>query len=484
MEFDLCIRGGRIVTSEGVFRADVGVRDGRVVALAETLAGTATETVDATGLLVLPGGVDSHVHIDQPSNGPTEMCDDFDTASASAAAGGTTSVICFVWQTPGASLAQIAADYAERAKASRVDYAFHLTITDPTPEVLDIELPALVAAGNTSVKVFMTYTGVGLKDGQLLHVLEAARNARALVCVHAENHALIEFLTEKLIAGGMSAPKYFSLAKPMLAEREAVFRIITFSEALDVPIHIFHVSGAESAAEIERAQARGVKVTAETCPHYLTFTANDLDRPGFEGAKYIFGPPARTTADQEALWTYLKRGVISVISSDHSPSRYDDPKGKKVGGENAPFSMVPNGIPGLAARLPVLYSEGVAKGRISLEMFVDLVSTRPAKMFGLFPKKGTVAVGSDADLVLWDPAKLSVLTTADMHHGSDYTPYEGMQVTGRPLVTWLRGRRVFTDGKPVGSAGGGLHMARSGRLTGGLADRPWSRHPTLADKGN
>lgn len=466
MNFDLCIRGGEIVTSDGVFRSDVGIRDGRIVALAEDLDGTATETVDAGGLLVMPGGVDSHVHIDQPSNGPTEMCDDFDTASASAVAGGTTTVICFVWQTPGASLAEIAADYAERAKASRVDYAFHLTVTDPTPEVLDVELPALVEAGNTSVKVFMTYTGVGLKDGQLLHVLDAARKARALVCVHAENHALIEFLTEKLISEGHSSPKYFPASKPMLAEREAVFRIITFSEALDVPIHIFHVSGAESAAEIERAQARGVKVTAETCPHYLTFTAKDLDRPGFEGAKYIFGPPARTTADQEALWTYLKRGVISVISSDHSPSRYDDPKGKKVGGENGPFSTVPNGIPGLAARLPVFFSEGVAKGRISPEMFVDLVSTRPAKMFGLFPRKGTIAVGSDADLVLWDPEKKSVLTTADMHHGSDYTPYEGMEIKGGPLKTWLRGQCVFTDGKPVSATGGGKHLPRPRQSAG------------------
>ena len=475
MTYDLCIRGGQIVTSEGVFRADVGVRDGRIVAIAEGLDGTTSETVDATGLLVLPGGVDSHVHIDQPSNGPTEMCDDFDSASASAVAGGTTSVICFVWQTPGASLAEIAADYAERAKASRVDYAFHLTITDPTPEVLEVELPALVAAGNSSVKVFMTYTGVGLKDGQLLDVLEAARRSRALVCVHAENHALIEFLTEKLIEGGLSSPKYFPLAKPMLAEREAVHRIITFSEALDVPIHIFHVSGAESAAEIERAQARGVKVTAETCPHYLTFTSDDLDRPGFEGAKYVFGPPARTLADQDALWSYLKRGVISVISSDHSPSRYDDPKGKKVGGENAPFSMIPNGIPGLAARLPVFYSEGVAKGRISVEMFVDLVSTRPAKMFGLFPKKGTIAVGSDADLVLWDPEMLRVLTTAGMHHGSDYTPYEGMQVKGSPLMTFLRGRCVYNAGEPVGLSGGGLHLPRPRHTAPLLDERAWSR---------
>lgn len=459
-ELDLLIKGGTAAIGLDVVRSDVGVKDGVVAALGANLDLSAKEVVDAAGLLVLPGGVDSHVHIDQPSGSAAEMCDTFETASASAAAGGTTSVICFVWQSQGESLAAIAADYSERAKASRIDYAFHLTITDPTETVVEKELPALVAAGNRSIKIFMTYKGVGLDDRQILRVLDAARRNKALVCVHAENNALIEYMTEKLLKAGLTRPKYFPWSKPIVAEREAVQRIIAFSEALDVPIEIFHVSGKEPAAEIERAQKRGLRIWAETCPHYLTIVADDLDKPGFEGAKLIFGPPARTHADQQSLWDYIRRGVISIVSSDHSPSRFDDPKGKKVAGESAPFSVVPNGVPGLAARMPVLFSEGVSKGRISVEKFVDLVSTAPAKLFGLYPRKGTIAIGSDADFVLWDPNRKVSLTTAMMHHGSDYTPWEGFEVTGYPVATYLRGRAIFREGVLLGGEGG-LHLARA-----------------------
>ena len=245
------------------------------------------------------------------------------------------------WQSRGQSIVQVVADYLVRARKSIVDYAFHLTITDPTETILDEELPALVAAGNRSIKIFMTYKGLGLSDRQILNVLDAARRYKALVCVHAENDALIEYMTEKLLKAGLTRPKYFPWAKPIVAEREAVHRIIALSEALDVPIEVFHVSGEESAAEIERAQRRGLKVWAETCPQYLTLLADDLDQPGFEGAKFIFGPPARTIADQEALWNYIRRGVISVISSDHSAIRFNSRKGKKIGGDDAPLLQCP-----------------------------------------------------------------------------------------------------------------------------------------------
>lgn len=459
-ELDLLVRSGKVVAGGDVTVSDIGIKDGRIVVLGRDLGLSAKEVVDAAGLIVTPGGVDTHVHIDQPSGSAAEMCDDFESASASAAAGGTTTVVSFAWQSPGESLAEIAVGYYEKAKASRVDYAFHLTITDPTEAVLEKELPALVAAGNRSIKIFMTYKGVGLDDAQILRVLDAARRNKALVCVHAEHHALIEYMTRKLVDAGLTAPKYFPWSKPIVAEREAVQRIIALAEALDVPIEIFHVSGAEPAAEIERAQARGLKVWAETCPHYLTLTTHDLDKPGFEGAKFIFGPPARTKADQEALWDYLRRGVISIISSDHSPSKYDDPRGKKIAGENAPFSAVPNGVPGLAARLPVMFSEGVSSGRIGLAKFVDLVSTAPAKLFGLYPQKGTIAVGSDADLVLWDPEKRVTLTNELMYHAGDYTPYEGKTVIGYPIATYLRGKAIFNDGALVGDARGGRHLAR------------------------
>jgi dihydropyrimidinase len=457
-EFDLVIRGGNIVTGSDQFAADIGVKDGRVIALGK-LGHSAERVVDACGMLVMPGGVDNHVHLDQPAPG-VEMCDDFDTGTASAAAGGTTTIISFSWQEKGQSLAAITAEYHQKAKKARVDYAFHLTITDPTPTVLTEELPHLIAEGSRSVKIFMTYDGVRLNDAEVIRVLAEARRNGALVCVHAEHHDLLMWITEQLVEAGLTAPKYHAWGKPMVVEREAVNRIVAFAEALDVPIQVFHVSGAESAEEIARAQARGLKVWAETCPHYLTLTADDLDRPGFEGAKFVFGPPARTKADQEALWGYIRRGVIDVVSSDHSPTRFDDRKGKKVAGDNAPFNRIPNGIPGLAARLPVLFTEGVSKGRIDASAFVRLVSTNPAKLFGLFPRKGTIAIGSDADIVIFDPKKSVTLTNAHMHHGADYTPYEGYRTQGYPVATYVRGTLVFDGEKIVGASGHGQYLAR------------------------
>lgn len=458
-EFDLVIRGGTIVTGSDQFAADVGVKGGQVVALGR-LQGSADRVVDADGMLVMPGGVDNHVHVDQPAPG-VEMCDDFDSGTASAAAGGTTAIICFSWQEKGQSLAAVTAGYHEKAKKARVDYTFHLTITDPTPTVLKEELPRLIADGSRSIKIFMTYDGVRLNDAEVIRVLAEARRNRALVCVHAEHHDLLMWITEQLVEAGLTAPKYHAWGKPMVVEREAVSRIVAFAEALDVPIQVFHVSGAESAEEIARAQARGLKVWAETCPHYLTLTADDLDRPGFEGAKFVFGPPARSKADQEALWGYIRRGVIDVVSSDHSPTRFDDRKGKKVAGDNAPFNRIPNGIPGLAARLPVLFTEGVSAGRIDAATFVRLVSTNPAKLFGLFPRKGTIAIGSDADFVIFDPDKSVTLNNAHMHHAGDYTPYEGYTTRGYPAATYVRGTLVFDGEKIVGAPGYGQFLARS-----------------------
>jgi dihydropyrimidinase len=458
-EFDLVIRGGTIVTGSDQYAADVGVKGGEVVALGR-LQGSADRVVDADGMLVMPGGVDNHVHVDQPAPG-VEMCDDFDSGTASAAAGGTTTIICFSWQEKGQSLAAVTAGYHEKAKKARVDYTFHLTITDPTPTVLKEELPRLIADGSRSIKIFMTYDGVRLNDAEVIRVLAEARRNRALVCVHAEHHDLLMWITEQLVEAGLTAPKYHAWGKPMVVEREAVNRIIAFAEALDVPIQVFHVSGAESAEEIARAQARGLKVWAETCPHYLTLTADDLDRPGFEGAKFVFGPPARSKADQEALWGHIRRGVIDVVSSDHSPTRFDDRKGKKVAGDNAPFNRIPNGIPGLAARLPVLFTEGVSAGRIDAPTFVRLVSTNPARLFGLFPRKGTIAIGSDADFVIFDPDKSVTLTNAHMHHGGDYTPYEGYTTRGYPVATYVRGTLVFDGEKIVGAPGYGQFLARS-----------------------
>jgi dihydropyrimidinase len=459
LELDAVISGGTAVTSGGVARTDIGILDGRIAALAPRLS--AKRTIDAHGLLVLPGGVDSHVHLDQPATGASAMSDDFDSGTASAAAGGTTTVICFAWQPRGGSLKATVEDYHRRAAKARVDYAFHLTVTDPTSTVLEDELPALVESGCRSVKVFMTYDGVGLDDIQLINTLAAARKAGALVCVHAEHHGLIKYLSERIVAAGLTAPKYHAWAKPPLVEREAIGRITAIAEMLDVPIQIFHVSCPETAAEVARARARGLKVWAETCPQYLSLTAEDLDRPGFEGAKFIFGPPARSASDCDGLWHYLRDGTLGVISSDHSPLSFDHPKGKKAAGDDASFDKVPNGIPGLAARLPITFHEGVVKGRIDLPTFVDLVATRPARLFGLAPTKGSIAVGADADLVLWDPDATQVLTQAGQHHGGDYTPYEGREVRGRVIATYLRGQPVFENGQIKGSPGTGRFLPRA-----------------------
>ncbi|MDQ8727372.1 dihydropyrimidinase [Bradyrhizobium sp. LHD-71] len=457
--FDLVVRGGVVVTASDVFKADIGIAGGKVAALGTDLEGN--RVVDADGLLVLPGGVDTHVHIEQPSSGPAQMCDTFETGTASAAAGGTTTVICFATQMRGGSLKAAVEDYRVAARRARVDYTFHLTISDPTDVVLRDELPTLIDSGCRSVKVFMTYDGIGLDDAQLIRTLAAARKAGALVCVHAEHHALIAYLSERLVAAGLTAPKYHAWAKPTVVEREAISRIVAIAEVLDVPIQIFHVSGPEPAEEIARAQARGMKVWGETCPQYLTITAEDLDRPGFEGAKFMFGPAPRGTAEAEGLWRAIKTGTIGVISSDHAPTRFDDPRGKKVAGENGPFTKVPNGIPGLAARLPLIFHEGVTKGNIELSKFVDLIATRPAKLYGLFPKKGTIAVGSDADLVLFNPRAYQTLTNAGQHHGGDYTPYEGREVTGKVIATYLRGTCVFENDTVVGAIGGGSFVPRA-----------------------
>jgi dihydropyrimidinase len=458
-EFELTIRGGTVVTADETRRADVGVREGRVAAVEASLP-AGLQDVSANGLLVLPGGVDSHVHVDQPFSSGAEIADTFESGSASALAGGTTTILSFAMQPRRGSLKEAAAGYHRLARRSRVDYSFHLTITDPTAEVLGNELPELVQSGLRSIKIFMANASTRLTDAQVLETLAAARQLGALVCVHAENHELIEWLTKRLLAKGMTAPRFLAMAKPMIAEREATHRVIAMAEALDAPIQVFHISGRDSAEEVARAQRRGVKVWAETCSQYLVLTANHLDRPGFEGAKFAFAPAARTEADQQELWRRIQDGTITVVSSDHSPLKFDDPRGKMLGGPNASFDKIPNGVPGLAARLPIVFSEGVAKGRIDLQTFVSLVSTMPAKLFGLYPRKGTIAVGSDADLAVWDPRQQRTLTNAMMHHGSDYTPFEGVATTGAPVAVFLRGAVAFNGSHVLGKPGDGVFLAR------------------------
>lgn len=458
-DFELVIRNGTIATATDVFSGDVGVRGGQVVALGRGLGAGARE-IDATGRLVLPGGIDSHTHIEEPRGGPTVNADSFASGSASAAAGGTTTVIGFARQERGGSIAEGVAEHSARAKQSRIDYGFHMILTDPRPEILTEELPRLVAEGHRSFKIFLTYAGARVTDGQALEVMAAARRLGALVCIHAEHHELIEFHTRALLAAGFTLPKHHAWAKPMVVERECVHRVCAMAEALDVPIQVFHVSGGESAEEIERAQARGLKVWGETCTQYLVLTAEDLDRPGFEGAKYVCSPAPRSKADQAALWEMIRRGVIGNVTSDHAPSRYGGPDGKTAVGLDAPFTQIPNGVPGLAVRMPILFSEGVVKGRIDLPTFVAITATNAAKLFGLHPRKGTIAPGSDADIAIWDPAKRVTITQSLVQDANDHTPYEGFEVTGWPETTLVRGVPVVEAGRVVAEPGHGRFLPR------------------------
>ncbi len=462
MTLDLAIRGGTVVTAADVMRCDVGIRGGRIVALGEDV-GPADRTIDADGLLVLPGGIDSHVHLDQFQGDDITMADGFASGTVSAAAGGNTCVIPFAAQRRGESLRGAVESYHEKARGQAlVDYGFHLIITDPTPGVLGQELPALVKDGYSSFKVFMTYDDMVLNDRQLLEVFDVAKQEGALVMVHAEGYDSIKFMADRLERAGQTAPYYHGASRPELVEREATHRAISHAELTGIPIMIVHVSGREAIEQIEWARQRGLKVFAETCPQYLVLTADDMRGLNMDmtGAKYVCSPPPRDKASQEAVWRALSGGVFQTFSSDHCPFRYADDAGKTGPKARTSFRWVPNGIPGIAARLPILFSEGVKKGRISLQDFVALSSTNHARMYGLYPRKGSIAIGADADIALWDPDRRVTLTQDVMHHGSDYTPYEGFEVTGWPVTTMVRGRTVFDDGRCVAPTGHGVFLPR------------------------
>ena len=444
--FDLVIRHARVATASDCFESDIGIRDGKVATLGVALAAGARE-IDAKRRVVTPGGVDAHCHLDQPMPAPMRMADDFDTGTRSAACGGTTTVIPFAAQEKGQSLRAAVTDYHRRAEGkAHIDYAFHLIVSDPTPTVLNDELPALIRAGYTSFKVYMTYDDLKLDDGQILDVLSVAREHGAMAMIHAENADCIEWLTKRLEAAGRTAPRFHAQARPMLVEREATQRAIALSELVDVPILIVHVSGREAVEEIRWARAHGLQVHAETCPQYLFLTADDLGiDDSYQGARCVCSPPPRDKANQQVIWDGLSDGLFTIFSSDHAPFRYDDPEGKKLGGKEVPFRYIPNGTPGLETRLPLLYSEGVLGGRITLAKFVELTATHPAKAYGLHPRKGTIAPGADADLVIWDEGDF-VVENARLHHAVDYTPYEGMRLRAWPGTT-LVGGDVVWDGK-------------------------------------
>lgn len=457
-QYQTVVAGGTVVTGTDIVRADIAISNGRIAAIGIDLKGD--HRIEADGLLVLPGGVDTHCHIEQLQQGGGADEEGWITGSTSCLAGGTTSVVTFSTQFKGGGILGPLAEYQRRASQAMVDYSFHQIIADASDEVIFQEIPHIVAQGIRSLKVFLTYDALHLDDRAFLRVLAAARRTGALVTVHCENYEAINWRTRALLAAGLTAPKYHAWSRPSMIEREATHRAIALAELVDQPIQVFHVSCPEVAAEIAQAQARGLKVWGETCPQYVTLTADDMDRPGFEGAKFMCSPSPRDAAAQTGLWRMIRAGTIDVVSSDHSGWSYDSAVGKRVNGSDASFADIPNGVPGLAARLPLLFSEGVVKGEIDLCQFARITATNPAKLFGL-AGKGSIAPGMDADLVLWDAKKQVTLTNALMQQAIDYTPYEGRTVTGWPVATLRRGEVVMQNGIVSAQPGSGRFLPRA-----------------------
>ena len=456
---DLLIRNGTVVTADATRQADVAIKDGIVAAVGEWTAG-ADRTIDAAGLLVMPGGIDSHVHIEQVSSFGIMCADDFHSATVSAAFGGTTCTMSFAAQHRDMLIPEVLEDYHRRAAEKAViDYAFHLIVANPSEQTVGEHLPAAIQDGLRSFKLFMTYDRMRLTDEQILDVLSVARAHGALTMVHAENHGMIGWLAGKMVKSGNTAPRYHGICHTRGAEAEAINRVIALAELVDAPILIVHVSTIEGIEAIRQARARGLKVFAETCPQYLFLTAKDLDRGGLDGAMFCCSPPPRDEAAQQACWAGLKDGTLDVYSSDHAPYRFDA-SGKLPKGDKTTFKDVANGVPGLELRLPLLFTEGVGKGRIDLQEFVRLASTNHARTYGLYPRKGEIAVGSDADIAIWDPQARRTVTASMLHDAVGYTPYEGRELVGWPVTVISRGEVIVADGQLHAERGRGRYLPR------------------------
>jgi len=464
--YDMIIRGGTVATTSDTFDSDIAIKDGRVVAMGHDM-GDAERIIDAEGMLLLPGGLGTHRHIEQESSTKIMTADDYYSGSVSAAFGGNTTIIPFAAQHRGQSLREVVKIGHERAgPKSVIDYAFHLIISDPTENVMGQELPALIMDGYSSFKVYMTYEMLKINDHQMLDVLSLARRHGAMTMVHAENNDVINWLSERLLNGGHVAPKYHAVSHNPIAESEASRRAIDLARLTDARLLIVHVSAPEAANAILNARNQGLPIYGETCPQYLFLTKEDLDRNGMEGAKFCCSPPPRDKSGQEAIWLGLTNGTFQVFSSDHAPYRYDE-TGKFAAGPNPTFKKIANGVPGIETRMPLLFSEGVGKGRLSLNQFVALTSTNAAKIYGLHPRKGTIAIGSDADIAIWDPSWKRTISTDILHDNMDYTPYDGMEVIGWPRTVINQGRVVIEDETLQVERGSGSFLEREPDTVGG-----------------
>jgi len=453
---DYKIVNGTVVTATDTYRAEVGIAQGKIVQIAEKIREPAQETVNAGGLYLMPGGIDIHTHLEMPFGG-TVSADDFETGTIAAAFGGTTTVVDFAIQAKGWTLKRALKTWMKKAEGKAViDYGFHIAICHLTPKVMQ-EIPAMVAAGISSFKCFLAYKGaLMIDDGALYRVLLKSKAAGALVMIHAENGDVLDVLINENLAQGKTAPKYHALSRPPAAEGEATGRGIALAQMAGAPIYIVHLSCKEALDKVQQARDAGFPAFAETCPQYLLKSYQSYLEPGFEGAKYVMSPPLRDKSNWDLLWKALASGDLQVVSTDHCPFNF---KGQKDMGKKS-FAMIPNGAPGIEHRLMLLFHEGVNKKRINLNRFVELVSTAPAKFFGLHPRKGALAIGSDADLILFDPKAPYKISAKTHHQNVDYTPYEGFKGKGVPKTVFSRGRIIVQDGKFTGQPGAGRFLKR------------------------
>jgi dihydropyrimidinase len=452
------IKGGRVITAADDYVADVFVEDERISLIGESLDVQADKTIDASGKYVLPGCVDPHTHLDMPFGG-TVTIDDVESGQTAAAFGGTTCHVDFVIQPQGQTFTAALDEWRGKAEGKQViDMGYHMAVTDLKEGGTLEELASLPAQGVTSYKLFMAYKGALMVDDEtLFRTMEVAAQTGALVMVHAENGDLIDVLVKQALAAGNTEPKYHALTRPPEAEGEATNRAIQLARVAKAPLYVVHVTCKQAVDPIALARENGWNVWGETCTQYFFNSLDDIAKPGFEGAKYVYSPPVRDKSNWDVLWNAVRTDALSVISTDHCAFLWD---GQKTMGKDD-FSKIPNGGPGLENRLQMIHEFGVRAGRITLNRMVELLATNPSKLFGLYPRKGTVAVGSDADIVIFDPERKHTISAATHHSKSDYNLYEGTEVTGTPELVLLRGNVLVENGELVAEPGIGQFVRRA-----------------------
>lgn len=450
-KFDKVIKNGTIVTACDTYKGDIGIKDGIIVEIGQNLE--CDTVIDATGKLIIPGGIDAHTHLDMPFGG-TFSSDDFESGSKAAAIGGTTSFIDYSIQPTGGTLSDAVKIWKEKGAKSCLDYGLHVAITNADENTL-AEIPTMVEEGITSFKVFMVYDSMRVNDAAFMNILEKSKEYGALVGVHCENYHVINHRTKQLLEAGKTEPKYHAVSRPATCEGEAANRAITLAKLTNAPLYIVHNSCEESISRIKEAREAGLPIMGETCPQYVMLSEDNYDEPDFNGAKYVMSPPLRNKKNWNYIWQQLKDGVIQTVATDHCPFFM---KQKELG--KGDFTKIPNGGPGIETRMPIMLSEGPKHG-LSLNKVVEVTSTNVAKIFGMYPKKGTIAVGSDADLVLYDANKEVTITKDILHENVDYTAFEGIKVSGYPVMTLSRGDVVAKDGEYIGKNNRGQFIKRS-----------------------